>query len=116
MLSNILSNGISGRLVEEVRIKHGLTYSIESDYITFNDFGIFSISVGVQNDKIYKAIQLILDVLKELKINGINGIELNRAKNQQMTEMMITFQKQLSYFSYYMKTLYYNYLNFYLKS
>jgi predicted Zn-dependent peptidase len=109
ILCGILANGISGRLVEEIRIKQGLTYSIESDYMTFTEFGIFSISLGVQHDKVYKACDAIFTTLNELIQHGITEVELNRVKNQHMTEMMITFQKQLSYYSYHTKNIYYGY-------
>ena len=109
LLCSILSNGVSGRLSEEIRIKKGLTYSIGCESVSYNEFGIFSISLGVQNDKVLLALDAIFDILNILKKNGVNEIELNRAKNQQMTEIMITFQKQLSYFSYYMQNIYYGY-------
>lgn len=109
ILCSILANGISGRLIEEIRIKQGLTYSVDVDCVEFNEFGIFSISLGVQNDKVIRAFDAIFAVLRNLKETNVTELELNKAKNQQMTTIMITFQKQLSYFAYYMQMIYYRY-------
>ena len=48
-----------------------------------------------------KLIKLILKVLIELVKDGVNQLELNKVKNLNLTGMMIHFQKQISYFSYF---------------
>lgn len=108
-LNNILSNGISGRLVDAIRHNNGFSYSINSENIYNNEFGIYTITVGVNNGNTEKAIDIILKTIKELKKDGITKEELKKSKNQQMIDIMIQYQKQLSHFSAYTNNYYYNY-------
>jgi predicted Zn-dependent peptidase len=58
LLNNLLGGmGMSNRLNLEIREKHGIAYSIESNYTAFTDTGIFSIYFGTDAEKADKAAQ-----------------------------------------------------------
>jgi predicted Zn-dependent peptidase len=51
-LNNLLGGmGMSNRLNLEIREKHGIAYTIESNYTAFTDTGIFSIYFGTDTRK-----------------------------------------------------------------
>ena len=73
--------GMSSRLFEEVRDKRGLAYYVGADNDTATDAGYFMIKAGVNNEKVYEAIQVIMDEVRKIKDNGITEEELQRAKD-----------------------------------
>jgi zinc protease len=106
IFSSILTDGMSGRITKVLRENNGLSYSQNSYLDTYETFGVFNISIGVNADKIYFALKLIFDVLNEVYINGINEIELNKTKNYNLMGLLVYFQKQSSYFSYFTESLF----------
>ncbi|OPZ79163.1 MAG: Insulinase (Peptidase family M16) [Alphaproteobacteria bacterium ADurb.Bin438] len=81
ILGSVLGGGMSSRLFQEVREKHGLCYSIYSFSQSSTDSGTFIVSAGTSKEEANKLIDL---VAKELKgaIGTITEEELNRSKNQ----------------------------------
>lgn len=83
LLNNLLGgNGMSSRLNLEIREKHGIAYTIESNYTPLSDTGIFSIYLGTDSEKLEKAIKLIDKELKKLRDSKIGPIQLQQAKNK----------------------------------
>ena len=72
---------MSSRLFEEVRDKRGLAYYVGADNDTSTDAGYFKVKAGVNNEKIYEAIKVVMDELRKIKDNGITEEELQRAKD-----------------------------------
>lgn len=105
IISSILTDGMSGRLTKYLREDHGMSYSQDSYLDAYRKFGIFFITVGVDNDNIYKSLIIIIRTLIELYKTGIKEDELMKVKNFKLTNMMINFQKQMTYFSYFTETI-----------
>jgi predicted Zn-dependent peptidase len=105
VISSLLTDGMSGRITKALREDNGLSYSQNSYLDTYSNFGLFNISVGVNNEKIFDALITIVNVLIEMFKNGINEQELVKVKNLKLTGLMIYFQKQLSYFNYFTETI-----------
>ncbi|MDB5012590.1 MAG: insulinase family protein, partial [Daejeonella sp.] len=83
LLNNLLGgNGMSSRLNLEVREKHGIAYTIESNYSPLSDTGIFSIYFGTDPEKTEKAIKLIHKELKKLRDNKLGTTQLHQAKQK----------------------------------
>jgi predicted Zn-dependent peptidase len=82
LLNTILGFGMSSRLFQNIREKHGLAYSIYSFSDFLEDTGIFGVYLGTDKDKIDLAIDLVLKELKQFKFNKIEESELNKRKNQ----------------------------------
>jgi predicted Zn-dependent peptidase len=73
---------MSSRLNLEIREKHGIAYTIESNYTPLSDTGIFSIYFGTDPEKTEKAIKLINKELKKLRDNKLGTIQLHQAKQK----------------------------------
>ncbi|MGE3388146.1 MAG: M16 family metallopeptidase, partial [Bdellovibrionales bacterium] len=76
----ILGGGFSSRLMSEVRVKRGLTYSVSSYFDARLDEGPFVISTFTRNDKVGDTLREILRVVKEYQQNGPSEVEIAEAK------------------------------------
>ncbi len=80
VLAAILGGGMSSRMFTEVREKRGLAYYVRAMPGSYQDTGSFTISSGVQVDKITDAIQVILGELKKIKDVPVDEREIQKAK------------------------------------
>lgn len=81
LLMNILSNGMSSRLFQEVREKRGLCYYVTASKMLNEDTSYLGIVAGVDKENTKLTLEVCHDVVESLKDN-ISDIELERAKNQ----------------------------------
>jgi predicted Zn-dependent peptidase len=81
VLGTVLGGGMSSRLFEEVRDKRGLAYYVGADNDTSTDAGYFMVKAGVNNEKVFEAIKVVMDEIRKIKDNGITTEELQRAKD-----------------------------------
>jgi len=89
LLSIILGGSMSSRLFINVRERQGLCYYINSSLNVYQDIGNLSIRAGLDKDRIMPAIELILNELKKIKLKGITGAELNKAKEYIKGKMIL---------------------------
>ncbi len=83
LLNNMLGgNGMSSILNLQIREKHGIAYTIESNYSPLSDTGIFALYFGCDKEKVAKATSLIFKEFTKLRNNGLNEIQLQKAKNK----------------------------------
>lgn len=83
LLNNLLGgNGMSSRLNLEIREKHGIAYTIESNYTPMSDTGIFSIYFGTDSEKIPKALKLVERELQKLRDQKLGPLQLHQAKQK----------------------------------
>ncbi|MCF6197996.1 MAG: insulinase family protein [Hyphomicrobiaceae bacterium] len=81
VLNYILGGGgFSSRLMEEVREKRGLAYSVYSYLYPLDHGAIFMGGVATKNEKLDKSLEVITDELKRLSENGPSEEELKNAK------------------------------------
>lgn len=112
VLSSLMGQGMSSRLFQEIREKHGLAYSVFSFTLSMSDQGLFGIYAGTGPDKVQKLMEGIFHCL-ENTAKSITETELNRAKTllrssllmsrespasraQQMAHHVLTFGKIIS--------------------
>jgi len=81
VLGTVLGGGMSSRLFEEVRDKRGLAYYVGAGNDTATDAGYFMVKAGVNNEKVFEAIKVVLDEIRKIKDSGIMAEELQRAKD-----------------------------------
>jgi predicted Zn-dependent peptidase len=67
VLMTILGRGMSSILFKEVRELRGLAYSVSGEFEFFSDAGASLIYAGLNKDKMSDTVQLLKDILKELK-------------------------------------------------
>ena len=81
VLNHIIGGGgFSARLMEEVREKRGLAYSVYSYLSPLDHAAIYLGSVATKNESIAESLNVIKDVLKDVATNGITQKDLDDAK------------------------------------
>src|SRR5262249_30191267 len=78
--NTILGGGFTSRLMNEIRVVQGLTYSIGSRFSMYRNAGTFSVTTFTKNETIRKTIDETLKVLKALREQGPTEEELAKAK------------------------------------
>lgn len=97
LLNNILGGiGMSSRLNMQVREKHGIAYTIESNYHPFSDTGLFSVYFGTDEDKYLKAKQLVLKEFKKFRDSRLSEIQLSQAKKKYKGQIALGEENRLS--------------------
>lgn len=80
MLNAVLGESMSSRLFQEVRERRGLAYAIQSSYQLFRESGALFISAGLDRDRWFQAVQLILAELGRLKRDAPGPREMKLAR------------------------------------
>ena len=82
VLNHIIGGGgFSSRLMEEVREKRGLAYSVYSYLQPFRYTAVFAGGVATKNDKIAQSLDVIKSELKRIAKDGPSAEELKDSKN-----------------------------------
>ncbi|MBT8113324.1 MAG: insulinase family protein, partial [Gammaproteobacteria bacterium] len=69
------------RLVKEVRVKRGLSYSVYSYYFPLQQPGPFTLGLQTRNDQAHQAAEVSLETIKNFVSEGPTAEELASAKN-----------------------------------
>jgi predicted Zn-dependent peptidase len=97
LLNNILGGmGMSNRLNLEIREKHGIAYTIESNYTSLTDSGIFSIYFGTDAEKADKALRLVHKELKKLREQRLGNVQLKQAKDKFIGQIALAEESRMS--------------------
>ena len=97
LVNNLLGGmGMSSRLNLEIREKHGIAYTIESNYTPLTDTGMFSIYFGTDAEKAAKAMRLIHKELKKLRDNKLGTLQLHQAKQKFVGQIALAEENRLS--------------------
>ncbi|SFT01429.1 M16 family metallopeptidase [Sphingobacterium wenxiniae] len=97
LLNNMLGGiGMSSILNLSVREKHGIAYTIESNYTLFSDTGLFSIYLGTDVEKVKKAKKLVFKELDKLREKGVSDQQLQRAKNKFKGQIALAEENRMS--------------------
>ncbi|MBD1393526.1 M16 family metallopeptidase [Mucilaginibacter glaciei] len=97
LLNNVLGGmGMSNRLNLEIREKYGIAYTIESNYTSLTDTGIFSIYFGTDAGKAEKALKLVHKELKKLRDNKLGPIQLKQAKEKFIGQIALAEENRMS--------------------
>jgi len=78
--NTILGGGFTSRLIDEIRVNQGLTYSISSRFDMFRNAGVFRISTFTKNEQIRKIVDETLGVLSKLQNEGPTPEEVDKAR------------------------------------
>ena len=97
VLNNLLGGmGMSNRLNLEIREKHGIAYTIESNYTTLTDTGIFSIYFGTDSEKADKATRLVHKELKKLREQKLGTLQLHQTKQKFIGQIALAEENRMS--------------------
>jgi predicted Zn-dependent peptidase len=81
VLSTILGGGMSSRLFQNVREKHGLAYSVFSELNLYRDSGCLAVYAGTSPETLKKVILMVVDEFRQLCGETVPAEELRRAKD-----------------------------------
>lgn len=96
LMSTALGGGVSSRLFQNIREKHGLCYSIYAFQSNFTDTGILSIATGVNKDTEMRTLGLVRDELMKFTDSGISEEELDRARQQALSSLYMGLESTSS--------------------
>ena len=97
LLNNLLGGmGMSNRLNLEIREKYGIAYTIESNYTSLTDTGIFSIYFGTDAEKTDKAARLVHKELKKLRDTKLGTLQLHQAKQKFIGQIALAEENRMS--------------------
>ena len=88
ILANILGGGMSSRLFQEVREKHGLCYSVYAFHWGFSDTGIFGIHAATNGNELPNLVPVVLEELRKSS-DTIHQVEIDRARAQIRAQLLM---------------------------
>lgn len=101
VLSKILGGGMSSRLFQRIRGELGAAYYIYTEEFLLTDHGFLTVSAGVDNTRIKKVIEAILDEFRKIKSTLVSPEELRRAKSHITGKLMIELETSDSVAAFY---------------
>ncbi len=79
LVSTVLGEGMSSRLFQLLREKHGLVYDVGSGVDTFPDVAALEVSAVVEPKNLGQALSLLVEELERIRTKGVTDDELQRA-------------------------------------
>jgi zinc protease len=76
--------GFVSRLMNEIREKRGLAYSVSSYFIPSKYMGFFSASMQTKKDQSQKSVELLNQTIQEFVVKGPSDEEITAAKSNLM--------------------------------
>jgi len=92
LLNNVIGGSMSSRLFQEVREKRGLAYSVFSYHSAFQDTGLFTIYAGTAPRQVEEVVEIIQEILYDIKNNGITEKEIKKGKEQLKGNLMLSLE------------------------
>ncbi|MGZ3808243.1 MAG: M16 family metallopeptidase, partial [Bacteriovorax sp.] len=80
LASEFLGGGFTSRLMREVRVKRGLTYSIGAYISSQKQYGRAGIATFTKNETVNKLIEVIVDSVFKIQKEGISEDELEKSR------------------------------------
>ncbi|HMC28913.1 MAG TPA: pitrilysin family protein, partial [Verrucomicrobiae bacterium] len=92
LLNTLLGENASSRLFQVLREEHGLAYSIHSSVSHFDDVGCLTISAGLDNADIAKALELIVRELRRFLDHPPTPKELRQSRDYLIGQLEIALE------------------------
>lgn len=92
VLDTLLGSGLSSRLFQEIREKHGLCYSIVSFAVRRKKGGLFAIHSATAPKRVKRLLTLIMEQLRSLVKDGAGAEETDAAKEQLKGSLMLALE------------------------
>jgi predicted Zn-dependent peptidase len=87
-----LASSASSRLFKEIRERRGLVYNIASAQHAYANCGLISIYAAMSPANTESVLSLVLQELNRLKSEGFTPAEINRAKTQLRTDLLMDLE------------------------
>ena len=92
VLSHILGEGASSRLFQKLREDNGIAYQINTFLNSFYDASTFGVYLSTNDKSVDKAQDLIFKEIKKIRQKKVSEIELNRAKEYLIGNMIMSLE------------------------
>lgn len=93
MIFNILfGDGMSSRLYQKLRDRHGIAYSIFSTLQMHSDAGVFYIYAATDTKKVRTTEQMIFEQMNQILSDKLTKSEINRAKEQLKSSLIMDLE------------------------
>ncbi|MFH0989779.1 MAG: pitrilysin family protein [bacterium] len=92
VLNTLFGDGMSSRLFQNIREKHGFAYSVYSYVHMMSDSGVFGSYIGTDSSHINHSIDLIYREMDKILAKPISRSELRRTKAQLKGSMMLSLE------------------------
>ena len=92
LLDIILGGTASSRFFKELREKLGLAYYVKTAFLPETDTGQFILRAGVSSSRLGLAVDKVVEILKDVKNNGISKKELDLAKENFRGRLALSFE------------------------
>ena len=89
VVSEIFGGGMTSRLFREVREKRGLVYSVAAIFAPNGIFGAEFLYAGTTPEKSHETVRVMLEEMRRLRDEGVTDDELDRAKVQLKSELVM---------------------------
>ena len=90
--STLLGGSMGSRLFDEIREQRGLAYSVHSIAHSYADVPVLQLSAGLESDKMIEAYRRMRDIVTELREDGPNEAEVERARAYAAGARAIAFE------------------------
>jgi predicted Zn-dependent peptidase len=92
VINTVLGGGLSSRLFQKIREDRGLVYTVFSYHSSYHDTGLFCVYAGLSSANVNQVLEIVMDELNELKLNGIGEAELKRTKDQLKGNFLLSLE------------------------
>ena len=92
ILDGILGGSASSRLVQEIREKRGLAYSVYTFASQYADTGQVGVYVGTREDNLGECMAIVAEEIAALADGGVRDGELERAKENLKGRIMLSME------------------------
>ena len=96
VFNTILGGGVSSRLFQHIREERGLAYSVCSYPSSFRDTGLVTIYTGVSPENCRAVMEIIYEILDDIRSRGVRPAELQRAKEQLKAGLLFSLESSSS--------------------
>lgn len=96
IMNDVLGAGMSSRLFREVRERRGLAYSVGSGYGYQADAGVFTISAGVNREKLAETISVCIEEAEKMSGELVPAEELRKAKDHNIGRFRLSLETAFS--------------------
>jgi len=79
--STVLGGGFTSWLVDEVRVKRGLTYSIRSQISARRSAGSLYVATFSKNETVVETLRLVIDLMARMRGGGLQAADLDMGRN-----------------------------------
>lgn len=96
VMNTLLGEGMSSRLFQILRERHGLAYTVYSYTNTMSETGNFGVYIGTDAKSVDRSLDLIHREFAKLKSVSVGPAELKRTKSQLKGTMMLSLESMSS--------------------